>query len=88
MAKRRRKHTRTPVDPKTLGGQLLLAWLDRTGHSQSWLAERVRGVAQRTVSRWIDGVVPQVDDAVAIRDLTGVPVEAWAKAPEAHRKAS
>lgn len=61
----------------TRGGDLLRAWIARNNETQASIAERL-GVSQKTVSEWIRGVVPQVDDAARIEAETGVPVLAWA----------
>jgi len=82
MARRRR-----PSVPKNRGGQLLLEWLERSGWSQEQLGLQV-GVTQRTVSRWIDGSLPGVNDAVKVQEIAKVPVKAWGEPVEERRAAS
>lgn len=60
------------------GSALLRAWMSAHGMKQKDLAERL-GVHQTTVSSWRLGRVGDLEVAVAIQKVTGVPVTAWAE---------
>lgn len=53
------------------------------GRTQKWVAEQI-GAHQTSVSDWLRGSVISLDAALAIRKLTGIPVEAWSSRPS-HR---
>ena len=63
----------------TRGGRLLTDWLVSDRRTQQWLADKI-DTHQTNISAWIRGVpgrpVP-LAEAIKIRDLTGIAVEAW-----------
>lgn len=79
-----KKVKRKPVEPRpTQGARLLLQWMSDNGKkSQKWVGNQltVRGepVHQTNISAWIIGRAIPIEAAVALRALTGIPVEAWA----------
>lgn len=58
------------------GGVRLRAWLDQERRSQEWLGEQI-GTHQTNISAWIRGRPIPVEEAVAIKKLTGIEVEEW-----------
>lgn len=61
----------------TRGPQALVEWLEKHERDGSWLATKI-GAHQTSVSRWVRGESPpKTAMAVKIRDLTGIPIEAW-----------
>ena len=66
----------------TEGRKLLIEWLDRTGMPAAEAARRA-GVSQDAFYGWTAGRrTPDLRCAVALRELTGVPVEAWLSGAE------
>ena len=63
---------------QTRGGVLLRRWLREERRSQEWVAGQI-GTHQTNVSAWTRGRPIPLDKAIAIRDLTGIAVEAWAE---------
>ena len=57
---------------------MLRAWLKEERRSQQWLAEQIDN-SQTNISAWIIGPrPPPLEVALAIREVTGIPVESWA----------
>lgn len=62
---------------QTAGSELLRRWRERKGLSQETAAEKL-GVRQATLSRYESGArAPRLPEALRIRDVAGVPLEAW-----------
>ena len=57
---------------------MVAEWLTSERRSQAWLAEQI-STHQTNVSAWIRGRPIPLDKAIAIRAITGTPVEAWAE---------
>ena len=78
-----KKVTRKPLEPRpTRGARLLLEWMKKWDRTQKWVGEHivVKGekVHQTNISAWIIGRAIPIGAAIEIRELTGIPVEAWA----------
>jgi transcriptional regulator with XRE-family HTH domain len=64
------------------GGVLLRRWLKNERRTQQWLAEQI-GNSQTNISAWIIGPrPPPLEVAIAIREITGIEVDEWAKPAE------
>ena len=70
------------------GPTALHAAMSARGLNQSEL-ERQLGVSVGTANRWLSGEKrPDLDSAMAIRDLLGVPVDAWRGPAKKARKSA
>jgi len=58
------------------GSRALAAWLSTHLYTQAEFAT-VLGVQQPHVSRWLLGVLPRINIALKIQQLTGIPVDVW-----------
>lgn len=58
------------------GALALRAWMDEHKHTQETLAERL-GTLQQNVSSWLGGRAITLANAVAVNEVTGIPVENW-----------
>ncbi len=58
------------------GSAALREWMKAHGHTQTTFALLVK-VSQSKVSDWLLGRHISLANAVAVRGVTGVPVEAW-----------
>ncbi len=67
----------TDDGPITRGGKRLAAWMKDNRRSQQWIADQV-STHQTNVSAWLKKRPIPLDKAIAVRDLTGIPVEDWA----------
>lgn len=69
------------------GAAALRAWLTEHKHTQTTFA-RLVGASQSKVSDWLLGRYISLANAIAVREITGVPVEAWLRPVRSVRKAS
>lgn len=60
----------------TRGARKLREWLREERRTQEWVGEQI-GTFQTTVSGWLRGKTVPLEKALAIRGLTGIPVEDW-----------
>lgn len=61
---------------KTYGSQLLAAWLDSEGLSQSAAAARL-GCSRPSISMWLRGTRPTMAWAMALERVAAIPLRAW-----------
>ncbi len=67
------------------GAAALRAWLTEHEHTQATFAERV-GTHQQNVSSWLAGRQITIVNALAVKMVTGIPIEAWVEPAEPRRR--
>jgi len=66
----------------TRGAELLAAWLESTGKSQTEASFDLR-ISKQLISNYLKGKAPGLPHAIILRDVACIPVDTWRQDPEA-----
>ena len=66
----------------TRGAELLAAWLESTGKSQTEASFDLR-ISKQLISNYLKGKAPGLPHAIILRDVAGIAVDTWRQEPEA-----